>query len=284
MTLKESGYFNTKDNAKLYYEVHGESGPALVLTYGLACLFNHWHFQVEDFSKDHQVILYDIRGHHKSSSGELSPSIDTLASDAVELSKFLGHKSASFWGHSFGVPISLRIGSLFSDYVDSLILINGFYSNPFNDVASSETLILALDYLKAFAEAAPDLSAWLWRNGIDNRFAQYIAGVTGGFNLERASFKDIEIYSKGVGSIKVPVFCDHFTSLLKFDGSQYFKDTVTKTLIVHGKRDGLIPLEQAETMNKNIENSKLIQYVEGSHCTQLDLPDALNKEIRSFLK
>lgn len=66
MTIeKESGVFESFDKTPIYYEVRGEGEP-LILIYGIACLMNHWHFQMEHFSKNYKVISFDIRGHHKS--------------------------------------------------------------------------------------------------------------------------------------------------------------------------------------------------------------------------
>ena len=62
---KKTGYYKAFDGTPIYYETRG-SGEPIVFIYGIACLMNHWHHQVEFFSKTHQVILFDIRGHHKS--------------------------------------------------------------------------------------------------------------------------------------------------------------------------------------------------------------------------
>ena len=62
---KTVGSFKAMDGTPIYYEVRG-AGEPIVFIYGIACLMNHWHNQVEFFSKTHKVILFDIRGHHKS--------------------------------------------------------------------------------------------------------------------------------------------------------------------------------------------------------------------------
>lgn len=283
---KQSGFFKTTDQTKIYYELYGESGPVVVLTYGIACLMNHWHYQVEEFAKDHQVLMYDIRGHHKSDMGSTDVmTIDLLAQDCIELLDFVFDKttSASFWGHSFGAPISLRCASLYPDRVSSLVMINGFYKNPFIEMLPTETCLQVIDGLATFAEEAPSFSQWLWSKGTDNLLFHYLAGVTGGFNLERVSYKDIEIYSKGLASIELPYFCRNFRALLEYDGAKYFEQTVCPTLVVHGERDGIVPLDQNNILSECLPNAQFVEFAEGSHCTQLDLPVELNKAVRSFL-
>lgn len=288
MTIpRKKGFFKTSDQTSIYYELYGDSGPVIILTYGIACLMNHWHFQVADFAKDHQVLMYDLRGHHQSEIGsEENITIDLLSNDVVELfrSVLSEEKSANFFGHSFGAPIALRCASLFPEEVDSVIMINGFYKNPFSEYVTVKGALQLVEGLKTFAENAPALSKWLWSHSTDNLIFHYIAGVTGGFNLERAAYKDIEIYSKGLASLSLVHFCENFKALIKFNGASFFENTLCPVLVVHGSRDGIVPFEQNKILSESLPDAELLQFAEGSHCTQLDLPVELNKAIRKFLK
>lgn len=286
MTPRTSDFFLTSDGTKIYYECYGESGPIVVLTYGIACLMNHWHLQIAEFSKDHRVLIYDLRGHHKSEMGTSPITIELLAQDAVELvdAVFSKKEKAHFWGHSFGGPIALRAASLFPDRVESIVLVNGFYKNPFSDFLTNEDCLKILEGLVVFIKQAPKLSQWIWSSATHNPLFHYIAGVTGGFNLERASYKDIEIYSKGLASIPLENFFKNFQALIEFDGTEHLSKTLAPALIVHGSRDGLIPQHLNASLAEQLPNAELCEFSEGSHCTQLDLPQALNNKIRDFAK
>ena len=64
-----TGTFKSFDGTSIYYEVRGKGGGhrrPMIMNYGIGCLMNHWHPQVTEFSKTHQVITYDYRGHQKS--------------------------------------------------------------------------------------------------------------------------------------------------------------------------------------------------------------------------
>src|ERR1700742_2224419 len=54
-----------RDGVKIYYEVHG-SGPPLILTHGYSSTSAMWNGQIEALSKQHQLILWDMRGHGQS--------------------------------------------------------------------------------------------------------------------------------------------------------------------------------------------------------------------------
>ncbi len=284
---RKTGFLKMSDETKIYYELYGDSGPIIVLTYGIACLMNHWHFQIDDFAKDHHVLTYDLRGHHKSEMGpNENITTDLLAQDAIELLKMLFPKNpqAHFWGHSLGAPISFRCASLFPDSVKSIVLINGFYKNPFSELLPTKVCTKLIDNLSTFAQTAPSLSKYLWAKSINNPIFHYVAGISGGFNLERTDYKDIEIYSKGLSTIPLLNFFKHFKALIDFDGSSYFEQITCPALIVHGTRDGLIPLEQNKILAECLFKSTFLEFKEGSHCTQLDLPIELNLKIRDFLK
>jgi pimeloyl-ACP methyl ester carboxylesterase len=285
MTPKITGYLTTTDQTKLYYECYGDSGPIIIMTYGIACLMNHWRYQVEDFSKDHRVMIYDMRGHHKSELGDLPITIDLLVNDTVELLDHVYSKSerAHFWGHSFGAPISLRCASLFPDRVHSSVLINGFFKNPFGDFLTDDQCFKVVEGLHTFVEHAPNLSQWMWNSVTGSVVFHYLAGVTGGFNLERVSYKDIEIYSKGLGCIPLHNFLENFKALVTFDGTEHIKTTLAPVLVIQGERDGIVPGHLNEYLAENLPNGQMKTFPEGSHCTQLDLPGEVNSSIREFM-
>ena len=54
-----------RDGVEIYYEVHG-SGPPLLLTHGYSSTSQMWQGQVEALSKQHKLVLWDMRGHGRS--------------------------------------------------------------------------------------------------------------------------------------------------------------------------------------------------------------------------
>lgn len=286
-TKRLSAYYTTPDSAKLYYEVHGESGPVLVFTNGVACPINHWHNQVEHFSKDHRVVVYDLRGHHKSGNGLIKKiTMDLLAHDVMGIveSAFGADQTASFWGHSYGVPVSLKVASLKPKMCNSLVLVNGFYKNPFEDYLTTKQALELVEGLKIFSYSAPDFSKWLWSNGADSKFFRVITGWVGGFNAERMPVEDMEIYSKAVASMHLPTFFNHFKALLRFDFADEASQVRCPALVIHGERDELIPEAQNKELSLMVQKGFYHIMKEGSHCTQLDLPQRLNSLVEEFLE
>ena len=67
-----------RDGVRIYYETHG-SGPALLLTHGYSATSQMWRPQIDALSRDHTLILWDMRGHGQSDS----PADDGLYSEAL---------------------------------------------------------------------------------------------------------------------------------------------------------------------------------------------------------
>jgi pimeloyl-ACP methyl ester carboxylesterase len=80
-----------------------------------------WKLQVEFFSKNHKVLIYDLRGFGKSSipTEEYSHYDDLRALlDHLEIQK------AKIVGHSFGGQVAIDFALEYPEYVDSLVLIS----------------------------------------------------------------------------------------------------------------------------------------------------------------
>ena len=288
-TKRLGAYYTTPDHAKLYYEVHGDSGPILVFTNGVGCPINHWHNQVEYFSKSHRVVVYDLRGHYKSNNGQIKKiTIDLLAHDVMGIVEKAfddgPNPSASYWGHSYGAPVSLKVASLNPKGCNSLVLINGFYKNPFENYITTKQVVELIEGLKIFSNSAPELSKWVWSRGSDSKLFQIIAGWAGGFNSERIPIEDIEIYSKALASMDLPTFFNHFKALVRFNFTNEASQVECPTLVIHGERDELIPEKQNRELASMVQKGFYHNMKEGSHCTQLDLPKRLNSFVEDFLK
>lgn len=282
---KTTGYYTAFDGTPIYYEVRGKGEP-LVFVYGIACVINHWHHQIEFFSRTHKVIAFDIRGHHKSTPIKNTSNLtfEHLAFDLNGLLKHLSIEKAHFVGHSFGVPYLIKTYQQFPEIFKSLTFINGFSRNPLKKVMGLEFVEPFFYFMKEQHSKHPDLWKTLWKNFIDNPLAMQLAALSGGFNLKLTQFKDIEVYSRGVSRLDLPVFFTLFEELLKFDELSNISDISVPTLVIAGDRDFITPVSYQKELSDRIRGSQYELFPYGSHCTQLDFPDLFNYKFESFLK
>jgi pimeloyl-ACP methyl ester carboxylesterase len=114
-----------RDGVNIYYEVHG-SGPAILLTHGYSASGEMWAGQVEALSKDHTLILWDMRGHARSDS----PADDALYSEALTVDDMtaildtVGVDRAVVGGLSLGGYMSLAFNRAHPDRVKALLIID----------------------------------------------------------------------------------------------------------------------------------------------------------------
>ncbi|MBC7742777.1 MAG: alpha/beta hydrolase [Bdellovibrionaceae bacterium] len=257
----------------------------MVFVYGIACLMNHWHLQVEEFSKTNQVILFDIRGHHKSTpvSNTSNFKMEHLAFDIKALLSHLNLKSAHFIGHSFGVPYLIKTYEQFPEIFKSITFINGFARNPLKKLFGFEFVEPFFNFIREQHRKSPDLWNMLWRGMIDNPLAFQIAALAGGFNMKLTQFKDIEMYGRGVSRLELVYFFELFEQLLQFDGRSDLELINCPTLIIAGDKDMLTPISFQKEMHEAIKNSEYLLIPYGSHCSQLDFPDFVNLKLRHFV-
>lgn len=282
--LKRAGTFRSFDGLPVYYETRGEGRP-LVLAYGISCGINHWIHQLRGFSDEYQTIVLDYRGHHKTPApaNRENLTLDAIARDIGELCRFLGVQKASFWGHSYGAQVLVRLADMRPDLIGSLVLINGFASNPIREMFGFELMGPAFQLFKEGHRSFPETLSSTWKAAVSNPLSIPISALFGGFNLERTNLKDIEVYARGVASIDLDVFIELFDQMMKYDGRPTLDRIEAPTLIVSGEKDGVTPPTYQESMHERIKGSRLVKLPEGSHCTQLDLPFEVNGAIREFL-
>lgn len=274
-------YFDSFDGTQIYYELHGDTGPVVALVYGVACQMNHWVYQVSNLSQDHRVILFDYRGHHKSATSE-KLTMGVVAQDLASLLDHLKLPNAHVVGHSFGVPVAVSFANMCPEKTQSLVFINGFVYNPLDELFKIPVSKKLIENLHLFQSFAPTLSQWLWKKAVNNLVTQLGAGLLGGFNLELASFKDIEIYTQALANLQVEVVLKYMQDLVNMDLREDLKTIKAKALVISGLRDGITPTHQQELMKNLVPDSDIERIKDGSHCTQLDMPEIVNSILRDF--
>lgn len=282
-TPKTTGSFESFDGTPIYYEVRGEGEP-LILVYGIACIMNHWHHQIEYFSKNYKVIAFDLRGHQKSNPvvdmNQLT--MDALAKDIQGMMEHLGIEKAHFAGHSFGVPIIIKLYDEHPELFLSMVLINGFAKNPIKGMFGLEVIEPFFYFVKAQYEKQPQVWNTLWKMAVDNPMSIYLAALAGGFNIKVTHIKDIEVYMRGVARLNLDVFLTLFETLMEYDGENVLEKISHPVLILSGEKDNVTPIRFQYHFKEKIKNSEFVLVPYGSHCTQLDFPDYTNLKIEKF--
>jgi pimeloyl-ACP methyl ester carboxylesterase len=190
-----------RDGVKIYYEVHG-SGPPLILTHGYSSTSAMWNGQIEALSKQHQLILWDMRGHGQSDypADPAAYSEALTVADIAALLDEVGADRAIVGGLSLGGYMSLAFYRAHPERVSALLIIDtgpGFKKHDAREVWNERARATAdrfdregLDVLK---------SASRERSTVSHRDASGLARAARGMLTQRDA-KVIEVLPE----IKVP--------------------------------------------------------------------------------
>lgn len=114
-----------RDGVELYYEVHG-SGPVILLTHGYSSTAQMWRGQIEALSRDHTLVLWDMRGHGQTDypADDAFYSEDATVADMAAILDAVGAKTAIVGGLSLGGYMSLAFYRAHPERVTALLIID----------------------------------------------------------------------------------------------------------------------------------------------------------------
>ncbi len=258
----------------------------MVFVYGLACGMNHWNHQIQYFSKNYQVITYDLRGHQRSLEGveKENLNIEWMTKDLIQLMEVLKLKSTTAIGHSYGVPLIIRAAQNRPDLIEHMVFINGFARSPLKKMFGTDAVENFFNFVKSTYHQAPSVFDGLWKNIVLNPATAYLTALAGGFNIKLTAFKDIEIYSRGVAQMRLEHFMPLFEELFELNEVSRLPELKQETLVIEGENDLVTPGKHQLDFVENIKNVQHTVVPYGSHCTQLDFPDYVNLRLEKFLQ
>lgn len=257
---------------KLYYEVHGE-GPPFLLISETACHGEVWKtYQVPEFSRDHRVIIYDQRGTGRSDKPSMEYTTKMLADDAASLLDHLRAERAIVYGHSMGGRVAQLVALDYPQKVKRLILASSGASHSTRGIPLKMCMELVE---KGYERYARDHAM---RIGFTEKFVtEHPDQVEKFLEIRLANLPPLECYLR------------HVIARQAHDTSGRLKDIHVPTLITVGDDEGKTTTDishraSAEILCRSIPNAKLVVFADSGHYYFFSNPEATNEAIREFLK
>lgn len=278
------GFYKSFDDTRLFYSVEGQGKP-LVFCYGLVCSSLHWTYQIQHFSRSHQSIWFDYRGHQNSETpADLSSlTLDSIARDMLLLFDELKIEKAVLLGHSMGVNAVLEFYRRYPERVAGLVLANGTAKRPLETLFSVNAFQAGFKLLQKAYNKSPGTIQKLWKLGRGNPLARTLIAL-GGFNPYLTAKEDIALYVDQVAEMDPRILIQLIQNYDSVDSSSWLHTVTAPTMILAGSEDRVIPLAQQELLHQLIPGSRLEVIRHGSHCPQMDLPELVNSHITDFLR
>jgi pimeloyl-ACP methyl ester carboxylesterase len=154
--------YKSVNGQQLYYEVHGDGRPIVLLHGGLQTIELSFGPLLAPLSKSRQVIAVELQGHGRTPGTDRPMTIGALASDVTGLLDQLGIARADLFGYSLGglVGVAIALGS--PDRLGKLIVASADpHRPPGRESApiSEDRLPTAAEFQqwrKAYQAVAPD--------------------------------------------------------------------------------------------------------------------------------
>jgi pimeloyl-ACP methyl ester carboxylesterase len=257
------------NNVELYYEVHGEGIPLLLIA-GLASDSQSWLPVLNDLSKNHRVIIFDNRGTGRTRPQDIDTSISNIADDCIALVRHLGLPSVNLLGHSMGGFVALDCAIRYPEYVSKLILAATSASN------SERNNELFLDWV-SYLDNGMNTEIW-FRNIFYWIFSKRF-------------FEDKETMNNAVQfAIDYPypqtttAFKKQIEAIKTFNCIKDLPSIASKTMILCGQEDLLFTPEESLKVLKAIPNTLYTVIEHAAHSIHMEKPNEFIHAVREFIK
>ena len=262
------------DDVDLFYETYGEGRPFL-FNAATATWGEVWKFhQIDDFARDHRVIIFDQRGTGRSPSRSRDFSIARLAADAASLLRHLDGRDAIVLGHSNGGRVAQTLALDYPDLVGTLILASSGATH--GDSAKGIPLKLCLELVEKGYERS------LWDGGLDT-------GFTAAYREKHADEVEKFMKMRAAGSPPLEIFLRHVIGRQDYDSNGRLAKLTIPTLVMvgddedHGAQGGMTHLASAKTLAGEIPGAKLVILEGQGHYYYYSAHEEMNRIIREFI-
>lgn len=251
------------NNADVYYEIHGEGQP-LILVHGYTVSSFGWRHMIPTLSKHFKVVIFDNRGvgQTKDDGGELS--VEQMADDVIALSNALNLKKPNVAGISMGGSIAQMVGIRHSDKINKLgIIVSAPKWRAATVMALTSFLMMREQKVNLDISLQVTLS-WCLGEGFlsnDKKVNRLID-----FLGEEPSPQTLEDQKRQFGALK------------NFDVRDRLNEITAPTVIFSGIEDVLSLREESKYLADNISGATLREFPCG-HMIHVEMPDELSQAL-----
>jgi len=247
----------------MHYEKIGEGQPVLLI-HGLGSSSHDWEMQVPDFSKQYQVVTFDLRGHGQTQKPPGPYAMSLFAKDTAELVRSLGVAPVHIVGISLGGMIAFQLAVDYPESVKSLVIVNAGPEVMVRTMKDRWQVFFrfALVYVLGMRKMGEVLSKRLFPKE------------------EQASLR--ELFVERWANNDRLAYLNTLRAIVGWSVADQIHAIETLTLVVSADSD-YTPVTTKEAFVAKMPQAKLIVVENSRHATPVDSPEKFNKLVLSFL-
>ena len=248
--------------SNVFIEDKGNGFP-LVLVHGYLGSSEMWYLQSDYFSKFCRVLSPALPGFGESHKAKSLDSINDMAKfviniiDEKEIDKF------NLIGHSMGGMIVQEIAKLAGNRINKLIC---FATSSVGEIPGR-------------FETIDETRRRLKEDGTTVSFSR----VPKKWFVKGDRDKNYYLCKNAVKNVSLETADNALIAMKNWSGIENLKNIKNETLIVWGDKDTSYNFDQVDTLNKNINNSRLEIIKDCAHNVHLEQTEKFNELIKNFL-
>lgn len=281
------------NNETLGYRECGTGDHILILIHGNMTSSKHWDLLLENFPDKYKIYAIDLRGFGISSYNNPISSIKDFSEDLKLFVDKLNLKKFSIVGWSLGAAVAMQFTIDYGSYVNKLVLLSGMSIEGFSNLLTFPNAMLP----NIMVQSKKDIEKFFL-------FALGPCETTNKLHLKL--MWDSFVYEKNQPSperyreylndmmtqrnlVDVTYALSSFNISHEYNGANYGSGDVDKilvpTLIIHGDRDKIIPLDVAKDNAYAIGKNAQLKILEDcGHSVIIDNLPELIKSLVEFLE
>jgi pimeloyl-ACP methyl ester carboxylesterase len=274
-SMNDTHFTATLKGINIHYEVYHNDAPkhkpTFVLIHGFLSSTFSYRRLIPLLAKENRVVAVDLPPFGRSGkTSSFTYSYRNLASLVIGLLELLGIKNVILVGHSMGGQIALNIIKQKPDFAQRVVLLcsSGYLER-------SKLHLIFSSYIPFFSMY---VKYYLAKQGVRK-------------NLLNVVYDHSMIDEEMMLGYEQPFYDNQiFTALTKMirhrEGDLSSEDLQaldTKSLLIWGKQDKVVPLHIGERLHEDLRNSKLITFDQTGHLLPEERPEQVKEHIFQFI-
>ena len=253
----------------------GGDGPPILWVHGLGGLWQNWLLNIPAFMGTHRCVALDLPGFGQSGMPPGEISISAFARTLDRLCDVLEISDPVVVGNSMGGFSGAELAVSFPTRVSKLVLVAA---------AGLSTEYLSREPLLAAARAFAALTARTGLRGAPAVKRPRLRRVALQLVVRYPEKLSVPLATELVGGANAPGFIDAFDALMGYSFRDRLEKIEAPVLIVWGRNDMLVPVEDAEMYEHLIgENAHSVIFEDTGHLPMLERPSRFNELLRGFV-
>ena len=263
-------YCKTKDNKNIYFELKGNlsSTQTIIFLNGLSQTTLAWGLVTPYFEKEYKILLIDFIFQGQSDNEGEVRDFNMHSTDVLSIMENLSVDNPIIVGLSYGSLVAQHFAVLYPEKLKKMILISTFaHKTPYYEA-------IELSWMNAlkFGGYSLMLDVMLPYVLSDVYFEKPLIPI----DFFKSTKKDV-VDAKSLSKLMQ-------ATAERKDFRQELSKIQCKTLVIHGRLDGLFPVYLGQEVANQIKNSKFTIIENAGHTLNIEEVDKVSNCILDFIK